>query len=250
MKRFADMVLGGNQGTPTITAFRNANFSIHIGCIEDANGLPLAGLTGLKYEYLKPTDFQRTKWLQDVTGEKWTAIPGTNYTDLNPANRAAMIRAELKWCAQIKTDHLHLDCIMECPKGREDDSAALVEEFAAAGFTVMPNNGDPYTAGIKDEKTPWGRINKAASVICIQVGIDLGNYNFSRMVYTMAVVNSYVAAGKPVIVGVFDQDGKHQAQAEQFFGAAIFDNPLVFGHYCTSYDSKASVMLQIPGGKP
>ncbi len=251
---YVDMVLGGNQGSPTFISYRNANYAMHIGGIENDNGLP-NGINPPAYEYSKPWDYPRCKWLRDVTGETWPSVPGTSYSDFSkPEYRAAFIRAEKKWCAQVQPGEpkprLHMDCIMECPPGREDDAAALVEETAAAGFKVMPNNGDPYTAGITDLKTPWGRINKAASVVFIQVGIDLGNYNFSRFVYTCSVINYYVGQDKTIIVGVFDQDGKHAADALSFFGSEIFKNPLVFKHYNVSYLSTVNVGLQIPGGKP
>lgn len=245
---------GNTQVTPSITAFRNANFAIHIGAFVDENGIP-TNLAQPRYEYLRPTKFSKTKWLQDQTGEKWTAIPGTDYTDLSPANRAAIIRAEKKWCAQIITTRLHIDCIMETPAGREGDSAALVEELAAAGFRIMANDGDPYAAHWTDSNAvtaiekAWARINKAAAIVMIQVGIDFGQYNFSRMVLTMSVVNYYVSIDKSVIVGVMDVDGMNWQKAQQFFGAAIFQNPIVYKHYFTSYTHDVNAGRQIPGGK-
>lgn len=250
--KMVDLVLGGPQGTPTFTAFRNANFAMHVGGIEDSNGLP-NGVNQPAYEYSIPTHYGKTKWLLDLEGEHVTVVPGTDYIDLSiPANRAAIVRAQKKWLAQIGTIRIHDDCIMEVYHGQEQYAADLVQEQVAAGFKVMINNGDPYTARERDLTTPWGRVNSYASVAFIQVAIDYTDNRFtlSRFAITCAVINSYVAWDKSVIVGVFDLGGNHAALAQQFFGSSVFSNPLVYKHYNVSYAPDVNVGLQIPGGKP
>ena len=244
-----DLVLGPQPSSAI--AFRNANFALHIGGIENDQGLP-NGTKSPAYEYAKPTDYAKTEWLRAVTGETWMAVPGTNFTDLTPENRAAIVRAEKKWCTQVVTTRIMVDCIMECAPGQQQNAADLIEELAAAGLEVMINTGDPYTANEKDEATPWGRINKAASVIFIQVAVDLNDTRDARARYllTNAVVTAWLAAGKSVIVGIFDLDGKQAALAKSYFDSNLFASPRVYGHYNPSYSPTVNVGLQIPGGKP
>jgi len=250
---YVDMAFDGQIG-PTVTAFRNQTFALHIGGFVDKNGFP-TNLLEPRYEYLKPTDFKSTIWLQQVTGETWTAVPGTNYTDLaNPANRAAIVRAEQKWCAQIRCTRIFVDCIYETAPGtlQAISAAFLIKDLRDVGFKVALNTGDPYKAAERDETKPAGYANKYATLIFIEVGIDVsaGQFNLSRYVLLASVINSYVAMDKGVVAGVFDLDGKNAAQAASYFNAAVFNQPSVYKHYNVSHSYNTNVGQQIPGGKP
>jgi hypothetical protein len=249
---YVDLVLGGNQGSQTFIDFRNQNFAMHVGGIEDANALP-NGVNDPRYEYAIPTHYSKTKWLLDMEGERVTVVPGTDFIDYdNPTNRAAYVRAQKKWCAQIKSTRIFFDCPFETAPDflQQMGAAFLVKDLVDAGFKVMVNDGDPYKAAERDETKPAGYVNKYATAIFIQDAIDVNQFNFSRYVLTCSVINSYVAMDKSVVVGVFDLNGKNPAAAQQFFGAAAFSNPLVYKHYNVSLLPTVNVGLEIPGGKP
>jgi hypothetical protein len=248
--KMVDCVLDQAQVTPTITAFRVANFAEHIGGLTDANGLPVSPtITG--YEYFRYTELSKIKWLLTMYGETVTGIPGTNYPDLSkPSNRAALRRAIMKRVADIHAKGFMLDTPMETAPGQGMNAADFVRECAS--LPMMVNTGDPYTASDADTLTPWGRINRDAPKEWIQCGINLtdGRYTLSGFSRSCAVANARIAAGKMIVIGVFDEGGAHAETAKAFFSAAIFANPLVYGHYNTSLDSKTNVGLQLPGGKP
>jgi hypothetical protein len=248
--KMVDCVLDQSQVTPTVNAFRAANFALHVGGLTDANGLPNA-LTLSGYEYFKPTDYARTKWMLDLYGETVTVFPGTPYTDLSkPANRSALRRAITKRVAAIQARGFMVDCIMMTAPGQGQYAADFIHECVGLDFIV--NTGDPYTASDVGATSPWGRINRDAPKEWMQVGVNLsdGRNTLSQYARACSVASARIAAGKMIIIGVFDLNGAHASTADAFFKTAIFSNPLVYGHYHTSYDTRANVGTQLPGGMP